>query len=67
MTPEEKSIFLCNAEPYQIVEEYPREYTLQMRVVGSRWYLSASRMTKLEIMAYDMACELKALNEAIRP
>ena len=64
-TPEEKHAFLLSATPWKIVEEYPREYTIQMRWGAYMWHTSAVRRSDLEVKMYDLACESREYEGAI--
>lgn len=65
-TKEEKKAFLETASPWKIVEEYPREYTLQMRWIASMWHTTAEKRTPLEMQMYDIACGVLAFEEQIK-
>jgi len=66
MTLEEKKVFIANADPYLVVQEFPFEYTLNMRMGASMWHLSAVLMTELEIKMYTLACEAREFNNEIK-
>lgn len=66
MTKDEKAEFMRTASPQAIVEKFPREYTLQMRMGPSKWHMSASRMTPLEVQMYDLANGVYQLEEFVK-
>ena len=66
MTEDEKKEFIATAEPFQIQEMFPFEYTLQMRMGPSKWHLSAVKMTELEAKMYQHACDVRQFEDSMK-
>lgn len=66
MIDKDRAEWISNATPHQIVERYPFEYTLNMRMGPTKWHLSASYMSPLEQDMYRLASDLRQYENELK-
>ncbi len=61
MTDDEKLQFVKTADPYQVVERFPFEYTINIRLGPTKWHTTAALMSPMEQQVYRASAELRDL------
>jgi len=59
MSDEEKMHFVKTADPYKVVEQFPYEYTINIRLGPTKWHTTAALMSEMEQLLYMAAAELR--------
>lgn len=58
-----KRQFILTAEPFMLVQQLPREFTLRMQLSFDKWITSAVRMNEFDVRMYDIRQRLCNLEE----
>lgn len=61
MSDNEKMQFVKTADPYKVVELFPFEYTINIRLGPTKWHTTAALMSEIEQQVYRASAELRYL------